>query len=361
MTGADEFTFLDMELDLDYDDVETPVEPEPVGQQDVPPTQDDDTQDDYIPADDDSQVEDPLISLANGLLERQFFKEIPETVDPSAFTEDAFYTTIEHNTNLRVQDAIREERESLVGALTGVTQSIMAYDIENPNATDEEIFDYMQATLAARDITSLDVEKDAERIVRQYYGSINWTSQEVEDEVRSLIASDKLTDKARALKPKLDMKAQEITQGKLAQQRAIADAEARQYQVLQKRTMDILKEGQLNGIPLTREEAQLVYAAVMNNDVDVPVKGGKTVKLGLMEALVHKHRFTDQGNLENLMLAALVMEKGPEAVKRFIEEKAAAKQVELFTRESKGSVFKKANGNKPQPKSSDGLFRLKLN
>ena len=375
-TAIDDFTFLDM-TPIGDDPIEDKVVAQP--KVDEPIIEETFTEEDLVLNGDNKVIdtdgsdptdfvpndskEDPLIAIANGMLNKGFFREIPTDIDPTQFSEEAFWKTFEHNSRLQVDEAIKNERELLASSITNTTRDILSYDIENPNATEEEIVDFLQSTIYARQITSLDPEKAPEQVIRQYYNSVGWTAAEIDAEVVELVERDKLVDKAKSLKPKLDLQAQAITEDKIRQQRLITDQEAKQYNSLRERTIQVLNTGKLFDVELTREEAHLAYNAILNQDVEVPVRGGKTVKLGAMEALVYKHRYDPSGSIENLMLAAIVMEKGPEAIEKYLGKKANTKVVEQFVRDNRASVASKTGAvvNNKRNTENSGLFRLKVN
>lgn len=365
MTAIETFGFLDMEP-LDLGDEKTPPVIEdtelenPDGLFEDPEEGKNDPPSDGLFEDKPEVSEDPLISIANGLLERGFIKEIPEGVDASNFDEAGFWKTFEHNKNLEIQKALSDERSYLADSITDTTRQLMAYDIENPNLTDEEMLEFIQGTVYAKQITNLDPKTQPEQILRQYYGTIGWSGEEVEQKLADLAETNKLQSEAALVKPKLDKAAQQISEEKIMQQRRIADHEAKMYNHLKDRTINVLKEGKINGVPLTQEEVNVIYNSVLNQDVDVPIRGGKSVKMGVLEAMVYKHKYTQDGNLENLMLAALVMQRGPEALEKFYKQQTETKVIDSFVRDTKAGTLR--TQGKPNKSTSGGsLFKLRVN
>lgn len=302
---------------------------------------------------------DPLVLIANGALDAGIINQIPEDVNPDNIDQESLIKTLQYNQQLAVESALDRERQDLASRLTETSREILGFNLDNTNATDEEILDYVASKLRSREITSLDPDAQPEQVIRTYYAGMDWTAEQINDQIKLLIESEKLVEHAKVIKPKLDLEAQRITDAKARQQRAIADKEAQQYDQLKARTEDIIRTGKLMGQELTNEEAGIAYHAVLNQDVDVPVRGGKTIKLGMMEAMLYQHRYGQNGSLENLMLAAIVLQKGPEALNKFLGKKAEQKVIKRFKRESLASNREKT-GATSTPRGEGSLFSLKL-
>lgn len=307
-------------------------------------------------------TEDPILAIANGMLEKGYFKDIPKEVDVNNFSEDMFWQLVEHNVKQAEETAVDNYWQRLNENLTPMTGQLLEFDLSNPNATEDEVYQFMEAALASRAIVELDPERDAEKIIRQYYRTLNWTTEEIDEELVRSTEAGTLINLAKKVKPKLDSQAESITAQRLETQRAIAQREEQQYNKLREKATNIISQGKLFGVELTREEAALAINAVLNNEVKVPVKGGKIMQLGLMEALVHKHKYDPTGSVENLMLAAIVMEHGIDGVKKFIQKEEQQKAVERFKREHTASATQKTARTPNQNRSSEsGFFKLRLN
>lgn len=311
-------------------------------------------------------------SVANQLYADGIIQEIPDGVDVEAFDEQAFWSTIKHNLEKTKTEAFqagaKAQQDNLVGALNQTTQELLAYNLDKPNASEEEIMAFMQAKVRATGIQKLDPEKpgDAERIIREYYSSEDqpWSTAEIADKITKLTELSQLEAEAKVLKPKLDARAEALANQKVADARRIAASEERLADNLKQRVIGLLKTGSIQGVELTQEDASFVYNAVLNQDVDVPVRGGRTMKMGLLEALLYKHRHdTQNGNLENLLLAALVLEKGPKVLEKVFSRKAQHSEAERLIKETKFSNNKKigAANSSREPGKPGGMFKLRVN
>lgn len=301
--------------------------------------------------------------LANRMVKDNFITEVPEGVNVEEFNEQDFWKTVEHNLALQRKAAVEADRSQLVSALSPMMQDLMAFNLNQQNVTDDDMRAYIQSRLSADQVSNWTPETHAEQIVREYYAGQNWTQEEIDQEVVNLTAAEQLQQKAVVLKPKLDAQASAILDSKRRDQDAIRQREAAQYNDLQKRTVAVLRSGKLNDIPLTREDASIIYNAVLNQDIDVPVRGGRTVKMGAFEAMLYKHRYDAQnGDLNNLMLAALVLEKGEAALEKYFGRKAQSAVTEEIFKSAKASASRKA-GNTPRQtnqRGKGGLFKLKF-
>lgn len=319
------------------------------------------------PNEDEYQVDDDVYpSIANKLAEAGIIQDLPAGVDPEKFNADAFWKTIKHNFQTAQEKAYtlgsQENNQRLVNSLTPTTQSLLAYNLENPNLDEQDILDYMEAKIMTTAVTSLDPDNvtHAERIVTDYYKGENWKPEEVTEKLTELTAANLLHKEATRLKPKLVDRAEKAAATKVETQRAILQQEAALNENLKTRVIDILKQNNVAGVPLSQEDIGLLYHAILNLDVDVPLRGGKIAKMGLAEGLLYKHRYDQKGNLENLMLGILVMERGPEAILSHLEKKVQTKEVDKFINQHKFSASGKSGAGQQKVSGPDGLFRLNL-
>ena len=326
---------------------------------DVDPNSDPATPDPEVP--DPATVEPDLnyMSVANELYNKGFITEVPEGIDREAFKQEDFWTVVQHNWEKSKAAAVDADRRNLAQNINDTTRQILEYNLSNPNAEEGDILALVEGMQFGEKIKSYTVENNAEDIVRTYYASQNWTNEEIETKLVNLAESKQLESEATLLKPKLDSRAEKLTQDKINQAAQIAQAEKQNQAVLKNRTIEMLKTGKINGVELTREEVSAVYNFITNQDVQVPVKGGKTFQLGAMEALIYHHRYGKEGNLTNLALAALILQGGEEKVRKFFKNKQNAGQgAEAFFTKTKAAASKTKPGSPTQPSNGGGLFTL---
>ena len=218
--------------------------------------------------------------------------------------------------------------------------------------------DYLESITNVSKITSLDPTKDAERIVREYYKSIEFSASEISEKIDDLTTLNKLEKEAAKVKPKLDAQAQQIVQAKHSQTQQIREYEEAMYTDLEKRTSEVLNTGKIGGIDVSREEAQTIYNALLNNEVPAILKG-KQVEMGYLEALIMREKHTPEG-LENVMLAALILSGGKQAINKFFAKEAKNQEIERLTKEIKFSNKRKTSVQSSNRNEETAGFQIKF-
>lgn len=299
----------------------------------------------------DSSFEVEADGIANALSELGFIDSVPDGVDVDEFDMGSLKKLLTYRDDTikkeTYEKAVNEERQRIVSKLTPSVQQIVAFNLEHPNADDGDVKGFIESMDVVKRITELDPDSDAEKIVREYYKSAGFTYEEVEEKVEDLVELNKLKREASRLKPKLDAKAQEIVKEEKDKISRIREYEEHLQQNLNDRVMAELKKERINGINITREEASFVYNALLNNEVPVMIKG-KQVEMGFLEALVMREKY--EGNLENVMLAALVLNGGSKAIEKFFANEAKKEEVEKIVNQIKFSNRKRKS---VQPGSSN--------
>lgn len=302
-----------------------------------------------------SELSNLAPAVAQLLADNGFFSELPADVDVENFDQDALIKTVKHNMELTertgFENGVEYERSRLVEGLPQTGLKLVDY-LQNPNLDDEDIKNYLSVVLMESNITNLDpnVSGDAENIVRAFYNNdARFTRAEIDEKITELLESDTLLKEANRLKPKVDAQASKNAQDQVEIKKQMREQENLMHGHMVNRTKEILRTGNLNGIPLLKEDAELVYSMMANNEVKVPVKGGKHVEMGVAEAMIFKHKYTQEGNLENLMLGLLVMAKGPQTVERYFAQKARTQETEKVIKEQKFSFGKKSGGMESPP------------
>lgn len=307
-------------------------------------------------------------AVAQLLADNGFFTELPPDVDEEQFDEDALIKTFKHNLGIAEQksfdEGINYERQRLSSTLPETGIKLLEF-LDNPNLDEDEIKDYLRSVIFENDITRLDPEDsfDAEKIVRAFYEQDGrFTREEVDTKIADLVQSDRLKREASILKPKVDAQASKLAQEQANMKKVIQDQEKQLQGFLVNRTKEMLNKGKLNGIPMTREDAELAYKLIVNNDIPIPVKGGKQVEMGYAELEIFKHKYTKEGNLERLALGLLVMAKGESVIERYFAKQATTEATKDFINKQKFNFQKKSGQTSPNaaPKSSGTNFSFPL-
>lgn len=291
--------------------------------------------------------DDNAASIANDLFKQGLIKDVPKEVDLKNFTQESLVKTLKHNQLLEANELAETQFKNFVNKIGANGKDILELCLANPNITKEEIANYIGDVNGVNYLTSLNVEKDQSLIVKEYYKSLGWDGDRVDEKIADLIKLEKLDSEAKLLKPELDKRANSIITNRQKEMDAIQSFENERIKGLETKVVNTLKDGTLMGVELSRENVEFLATAVMNEETPATLPGGKEVRMGYAEALVRHHRFSEKGNLENLMLGLLIMKEGPKAVEKFIANKTREKETQKFIFENQHQSKKKKAGTQP--------------
>ena len=300
-------------------------------------------------AEDDDSGEAGFIQIANRLKEQGFITDIPATIDPGNMDIESFFTLVDHNIKLKSLEEFENGQTAgvndLAARMSPATVEIINFNLNNPNATDEETFAFAESIMYANSISQLDSSNiyDAEVLVREYLRSTgDLKPDEIDAEIEDYRAANKLEARAQMFKPKLELKLKQQREEKDRIANEIRQREQAIENHFINRVDAILKKGEIKGIKLGDEEKAFINS-VMRNNVPVPIKGGRTAEMGYLDHLTRKHRFGEPetgADLERLMLALLVMEGKDEVIKKHYATPAAKAEAVKFMQSAKNTTFK---------------------
>lgn len=300
---------------------------------------------------------DSLIELTNSLSSKGLLDELPEGIDTENFTADEFIKVLEHNFNKRNQATKAQTEEEVfsrvITSLSPQVQKLVEYEINGG----EDVETILKTLVHTKELNELDLDdsSDQARIVREYYQSIGDTPEEVESRIQDLVEVGMLQKEASKVKPKLDKKAEEIATKKINDQKELVQYENQVRKQLESKVTNVLQKGNVNGIPLTKEASNFLLQGIVNDDIPITFKG-KKMNVSLDQALVLHHKYSDKGNIENLMEALLLLQH-PEIVKQHYDKKAVSKETDLFKREhSYSASVKTGKLIDKQSKKSQGFI-----
>ena len=125
-----------------------------------------------------------------------------------------------------------------------------------------------------------DVESHQEEIARQYlYATSFGTPEEIEDEIQDWKDIDKLGQKAKQFKPKLDRMHEEVVAQKLAEQEYKKQQQAEQAKAYQDNVYNTLSVGELGGVKLDRKVQGMLYSGLVQPNYP-SISGKQTNLLG---------------------------------------------------------------------------------
>lgn len=271
----------------------------------------------------------PFHIVAETLLEKGLISDIPEDFPKDSVNESNFVDLLSYNLDKKFNSGYEAAFSDLPGAITPETYEIVRFQLANPNASPQDVRQFTDNVLYARDITELDPTDpyDAETIVRQYLASDN-TADEVDEQIEAYKEVKKLEQWAAKYKPKVEERAQREVHAAKQKQQAILQQDEAMHQDFMAKVDTVLKGGKLLGVDISVKDKARLNAIFSQNRVPVPVNGGGTAELGLAEYLVRANMYGKEGKTENLLMALLVLEGGASVIEKLaapVKKEAALK------------------------------------
>lgn len=287
--------------------------------------------------------DNPYVSKVNSLFSEGLITITTEELDEVLGEYDEFGPEEQEKVLIAsLRKAAQEKEESfakakeegikeLLESLDSVTKKGVEFSLSNPEP--EEMRDFYKGLIYESDIKSLNPEniEDAEKILKEYYKDLGYKQEDIEEKISDLKQLNKLNKEAILVKPKLDAKAETIANRKLDEQKAIVDYEESRKVDLMKKINVIAKEGNIDGIPVTRETMDFLVAALAGQEYQVPIKG-KKVDLNLAEAMILHHKHSPKGDLK-LLMKALILLHNPSEFDKFYVKRVQTKETNRFIKE----------------------------
>ena len=204
----------------------------------------------------------------------------------------------------------------------------------------QDLKSLFQAMGQSQEIRQLNIETEAGQAyaVRTYLQATNYgTPDEIEDEIISLQDRGDLEKKANQFKPKLDAMQQQMVQQRLAsqeQQNAQRQAQSAAYM---DNVYNVLKEGELNGIPLNERTQNMLYAGLVQPNY--PSVSGK--QTNLLGHLLEKYQWVEPNH--SLIAEALYLLSDPEGYREDVKKTGETAVVEGVVRKLKTEQSNLAN------------------
>ena len=316
---------------------------------------------DVVPDADD--FDSSLRSLAQELADNGFIEALPENVDIDNFSLDGFKETIKFNLEKVKSNSYESgrqyEAERLNNSLPPLVIELVNYSLENPNIDENDVLEYFERKNYGDQVRALNPEDitDAEVIIREARRMDGFSDREIDEEIEGYREANNLQRIARNLKTKLEQNVTARDNQIKDREEQIRKYDQQQADNLKRRAGAILSKGELNGVVLTKEEADyLMYACTQ--DVNVPIKGGKKVNIGFSEAVSYANKYDEKGSLENFMLSQLVLRFGPSSIEKFFAKKAKTNETIRFIKENKISDAKRSGQAGFQETTSDNSGKL---
>jgi hypothetical protein len=195
-------------------------------------------------------------------------------------------------------------------------------------------------------------ENHQAEIARQYLTATNFgTPEEIEQEIQDWADIEKLGQKAKQFKPKLDRMQESIVSKRLAEQeqkKAQQEQAARQYM---DNVYNTLSEGTLGDLKLDRKIQNHLYSGLVQPSY--PSISGKPTNL--LGHLLEKYQFVEPRH--DLIAEALWLLSDPDGYKQKVKSLGGQEAVEDTVRKLKTAQSKKISSSSPEASQGDSRGR----
>jgi len=270
---------------------------------------------------DDTGNEDENKKIAGGrvmnnvikkLIEEEYLLPFDDDKPLEKYTQDDIIELIKANIETKTNDVAQKTIDEFVKSLPNELQILTKYALEGGN----DIKSIMQLVNKVNDISSLEVGKDDEVIVRMYLENTNFGSQEeIEEQIKLLKDTNKLQDFSSKYKLKLDDMHNKIVQNEMEKLEKIKQ---QQKEFAEKYVSDVnksLSDKKINDITLSNNKVNELINGLLSLQYD-SISGRKTNKLGY---LLEKYQFKEP-NLK-LVSEALWLLDNPDEYKQMLINK----------------------------------------
>ena len=185
-----------------------------------------------------------------------------------------------------------------------------------------------------------DDENHQAEIARQYLYATNFgTPEEIESEIEDWADVDKLGQKARQFKPKLDRMQEEIVSRKLAEQETKKEQQVQAARQYTDNVYNVLSVGELDGIKLDKKTQNMLYSGLVQPNYP-SISGKPTNMLG---HLLEKYQFVEPRH--DLIAEALWLLADPEGYRAKIKDQGNKAATEKTVRMLKTEEAKKISSS----------------
>jgi hypothetical protein len=212
-------------------------------------------------------------------------------------------------------------------------------------------------TLAqVEEVFELDPEDENHQaeIARQYLYATNFGSpEEIEAEIEDWADMDKLGQKAKQFKPKLDRMQEEILSRKLAEQESKKEQQIQAAKQYTDNVYNVLSVGELDGVKLDKKVQNMLYSGLVQPSY--PSISGKPTNL--LGHLLEKYQFVEPRH--DLIAEALWLLADPDGYKNKIKDQGTKAATEktvrmLKTEEAKKLSSSSSTEEKQAPRKTTG-------
>lgn len=267
----------------------------------------------------------------------------------SDYTKEELVDLIKENKKHAVESVAEEQIKEVFEALPKDLQYAIQYAM-NGGGDMKALYKALASTEEVRSL-SLDSKKDQEEIINQYYSVLDWSSEEIEDEIKRLndLGEEAVKKQAEKFKPKLDKMNEQIVQNKIAQQEAAREKQQQEMEAYFKNAAETIKKGTLGEVKIDKKTQSSLFNGLSQASY-TSRKGTPTNELG---HLLEKYQFVEP-NFDKIYKALWLLkdEEGFfEAYGNLRENKATEKiartlKTEMSKKDGNGTVDTDEEDNK---------------
>lgn len=232
-------------------------------------------------------TESVLFNTVNKLVEEGKLFLFEDKQDIKDYSEEELIELFSSNDEHKINTAVEEQVKSYIENLPQEFQVAAKYFADGG----KDVKGILKALSDTSDITSLEVGKNDEEIVRQYYRALEWEEEDIEDKLTTLSDAGKefLQKEASKVKPKLDKMQQEIVEAQLQRQENIKELQQKEMQAYFNNAEEAIKKGSLSGIKLDKKTQISLYSGITQPS-HTTRRGTPTNELGF---LLEKYQYVE--------------------------------------------------------------------
>ena len=290
---------------------------------------------------------DGMSQLTQKLIEKNLILPFEDEKTLEDYTMEDFVELFEVNIAEREKKVRDQTPADFFDALPAELQTAARFVAEG--GTDlKSLFKHLAAS---EEVKQLDpnTERGSEQIVRQYLKATRFgDDDDIQEEIDSWKDLDRLTEKAKKFKPKLDAMQDKVVQQQVAEAESKKKQQQQASQAYMENVYNTLENGELNGVKLNSKTQNMLYAGLVQPNY--PSISGKPTNL--FGHLIEKYQFVEQRH--DLIAEALWLLADPDGYKSEISKGAVNEQVTDTVRKLKTEQANKNTSTEVDTSNSSG-------
>jgi len=237
-----------------------------------------------------------ISSAISKLVEEGSFFLFEDKQDISEYTEEELVDLLKANDEHKISTAVETQVDEFVKALPQELQFAVKYLSDGG----QDVKGLLKALSSSNDVVSLELGKDDEDIIREYYSALEWNEDDINDKITALSDAGKefLNKEAKQVKPKLDKMQEEVINSQLARQEKIKELQQQEMQTYFTNAEEAIKKGSLGAVKLDKKTQTSLYSGIVQPNYTTR-RGTPTNELGY---LLEKYQYVEP-NFEKIYKA----------------------------------------------------------